>query len=296
MHHRNHDPQIPGRVVILGASGFIGSSLARHLTRSGCRVDALSSKDLDLRERASAAALRQRLDAAVLVIASALTPDRGKGIATFMTNLHMMETVCEGIQGVDLRQVIYLSSDAVYGEVSSPLQETSGTISDSLYGIMHLARETMLAQTVNRDTPLLILRSCTVYGPEDTHNSYGPNRFVRSALADNKISLFGAGEEMRDHIHVSDVVRLIESGLLYRSEGILNLCTGRSISFLQLAEMIARLAGKAVDIQQQPRSGAVTHRHFDNTLLIRAYPQFQFIPIETALSEMIAQLSSKAHG
>jgi UDP-glucose 4-epimerase len=296
MHHRNRDPQIPGQVVILGASGFLGSNLARQLLNSGCRVHGLSSKDLDLRERSSAAVLRERLHAAVLVVASTLTPDRGKDIATFMTNLHMMETVCEGLSGVDLKQVVYLSSDAVYGEVSSPIQETSCTTSDSLFGIMHLAREAMLAQALRRDIPLLVLRPCTVYGVGDTHNGYGPNRFVRSALADGTIALFGAGEELRDHIHVTDVARLTELGILHCSEGTLNLCTGRAITFSQLADMIERLVGQPIRIHQQPRPGRVTHRHFDNIRLIRAYPEYQLIPIEAGLREMISRLRSSTHG
>src|SRR3546814_11446336 len=64
-----------------------------------------------------------------------------------------------------------------------------------------------------------LLRPTLIYGAEDTHNSYGPNRLRRMARKDARITLFGAGEETRDHISVDDVYRLILLTLRHRSEG-----------------------------------------------------------------------------
>jgi len=49
---------------------------------------------------------------------------------------------------------------------------------------MHRTRELMLAAEAK--APLAILRLTAVYGAGDTHNSYGPNRFLRQALKDGR--------------------------------------------------------------------------------------------------------------
>jgi nucleoside-diphosphate-sugar epimerase len=147
---------------------------------------------------------------------------------------------------------------------------------------MHLARELMARMLAK--TPLLILRPTAVYGPGDTHNGYGPNRFLRSAQKEGKIQLFGAGEETRDHIHVDDVAAITRRCLELRSTGALNLATGRSISFLDLAGLIARQSSRKVEILKAPRANPITHRHYDVTSLLKAFPDYRFIALEQGLA------------
>ena len=141
-------------------------------------------------------------------------------------------------------------------------------------------------------TPLCIIRPCAVYGAGDTHNSYGPNRFFRTALKDGRISLFGNGEEQRDHIHVHDLSRLVALCLSRRTEGALNAATGQAVPFLEVAQSIAGLCPRPVEIIRQPRApGAViTHRHTDVSLLRREFPEFQCRPLTQGLTELGREL------
>src|SRR5207249_12306688 len=129
----------------------------------------------------------------------------------------------------------------------------------TLYGLMHLMRERMML--VAARAPVMILRPCAMYGAGDTHNSYGLNRFMRTALKDRQIQLFGQGEEQRDHLHVEDCARLIELCLQQRHAGILNVATGHAVSFMEVARTVAEIVG-GVEVKRQSRSGPVTHRHF----------------------------------
>src|SRR2546428_337223 len=80
-------------------------------------------------------------------------------------------------------QVVYVGTDAVYDDDTNPVRESSPCQPSSFHGTMHLARERMLIETLRpARTPLAMLRPSLLYGPGDTHNGYGPNRFVRSAL------------------------------------------------------------------------------------------------------------------
>ena len=70
---------------------------------------------------------------------------------------------------------------------------------------MHLSREIILSLS---KLNFASIRPTLIYGRGDPHNSYGPNSFYRFAKVDKDIVLFGNGEELRDHVHISDVSEL----------------------------------------------------------------------------------------
>ena len=158
-----------------------------------------------------------------------------------------------------------------------------------LYGVMHYTREVMARSLVK--VPLLVVRPTLVYGVDDTHNAYGPNRFRRMGHKDGKIMLFGAGEETRDHIHVDDVAALTALCLMHRSTGTLNLATGRSISFGELAHLVAAQFSEPVAIDPTKRASPITHRHYDVTNLIKAFPSFRFIPLEEGIPRVHREMT-----
>ena len=73
---------------------------------------------------------------------------------------------------------------------------------------MHIVRENILKNNFSYQK-LLILRPTLVYGKNDPHNGYGPNKFNRDSKLNKKILIFGKGEELRDHIDVNDVAKII---------------------------------------------------------------------------------------
>ena len=278
-------PAAPSRVVLLGSNGFLASRLRAALEATRVAVLAIGSRDVDLTSPGAADSLKRSLkDGDSVVFLSAITPDKGKGIDALMANLRMGAQVCAALSQVRPGHVIYISSDAVYRETEPFIDENGPADSSSLYGTMHTLRERMLMATLGTTTPLAVLRPTLIFGAGDTHNSYGANRFMRAAAADRTITLFGEGEEHRDHIFVDDVVRLLQTVLERRSSGVLNLVTGRSISFGDLARKVAAAAGN-VTVQGKPRSaGPILHRHYDATALFRSFPEFKFTPLDEALA------------
>lgn len=281
--HRYDQPQKPDRVVLLGARGFIGRAVSRELDAKAVPTLQLTSADVDLASPAAAEELRRTLkptDAVVML--SALTPDKGRDVATMLRNLAMMQHVCAAIERTGCAHLVYFSSDAVYGPTVSRVNEETSPSPRDLYGAMHHTRELMARAVAS--IPLLILRPTLVYGVEDTHNAYGPNRFRRAAQKDGKIQLFGAGEEMRDHIHVDDVAALTVRCLLRRSTGTLNMATGRSISFNEVARLVGAQFDEPIEIEQTPSANPITHRHYGVTALVKAFPGFRFTSLEDGIA------------
>lgn len=283
LEHLNATPAKPARVVVIGAGGFVGGNIVKRLKSDGVEALALTRRELDLMAADATDKLRAVLrpgDSVVMV--SAKAPARNT--AMFMDNLRMAEAVCRALEAVTVHHVVYISSDAVYADDAHPVTEASALAPSTLHGMMHAARELMLKSSTK--APFAALRPTLIYGPGDPHSGYGPNRYRRQAAKGEAISIFGEGEERRDHVFVEDVASLAALMLSHRSQGALNAVTGVATSFHDIAQMIAKQFpnGRVVS---QPRPGPrphLLHRHFDITNCHKAFPRFRFTPLADGLA------------
>jgi len=291
--HNVSTKAIPERVVVMGAGGFIGASLVKTLKASKIPFLALTEENLNLFDTDASNRLADILNSDdTLIVISAIAPCKNNEM--LLQNISMMKAVCEAIEKQQPKHLIYLSSDAVYADSPDPLTEVSSAEPGSLHGIMHLSRETMLKQVCA--APLLVLRPSLIYGSEDTHNGYGPNLFLRLALADEEIHLFGEGEEQRDHVYIDDVVGLLQLVILHRSEGVINVATGSVVSFRRVAEMVKEYFDPQPKIITNPRVGPMPHngfRPFDPSASLTAFPEFSYTQIADGLEKTVRALRQK---
>ena len=282
LEHLNPNTVKPRRVVIIGAGGFVGGAIRKKLASEGVNTLALTRKDLDLLADGAAEKLQgllQPTDSVVMV--SAVAP--AKTISDLIQNLKMAEVVCKALSAATIAHLVYISSDAVYVDDANPVNERSCCAPSTLHGMMHAARELMLKSSTR--APFAALRPSLIYGAADPHNGYGPNRFRSQAAKGEPITLFGEGEEKRDHVFIHDVCRLMTRCLMRQSRGTLNIATGRSISFGEIAVKIQTLFQGKVAIEPSPRVNPITHRHYDVTQLLEAFPDFRFTLLDQGLEQ-----------
>jgi len=287
--HQNSEPMNPRRVVVLGARGFVGTALMGELARTGIPALGLGSADLDLtadRADEALAALLEPDDAVVML--AAITPDRTRKIPALMANLRMAETVCAAFERRPPAHMIYFSSAGVYHGGTKITEETPAEPSD-LFGMMHLTREMMFKSVC--PAPLAVLRSSLAHGAlmsrqQKAHaTAFGANQMRRIARDDGVIRLAGNGEDRRDHVWVRDIAAVTRLVLQRRSAGLLNIATGRSVSQLELAQMIASHFDPLARVELVHREHPVIHLDFDNAALTRAFPDFRFTPLEVSLAK-----------
>ncbi len=280
------------RAIIIGAGGFVGSAILKELSAAGTPTLALTRKEADLLGSHGSEKLKAHLtptDSVVFV--SAIAP--AKNTAQLMANLRMAETACVAFAAVPPAHLLYISSDAVYADGANPVTECSPVAPSTTHGMMHAARE-LIFRTDYRG-PFACLRPTLIYGAGDPHSGYGPNRFRRQGAKGEPITLFGEGEEKRDHVAVEDVARLAVRILQQRSSGALNAATGVATSFHDIAHIVAAQFNPRAEVKAVPRSGPrphLLHRFFDITQCHKAFPDFHFEPLAAGLARVHRELAN----
>ena len=257
------------RIVVLGGNSFVASNLIKLLKEDKSNFLLIFKKNIDLTNSNSVKKLSRILkknDSVIFI--SAIAPV--KNFNMLVQNLQMCKNVFKAIKNKKINYLLYVSSDAVYSDSKRLLTEESKTEPDNLHGFMHLMRENILKLLNIR---LCIVRPTLVYGSSDSHNGYGPNQFVRLAQAKKEISLFGKGEEKRDHIHVNDVGRAIYFLVKKKHAGKVNLVSGKVNSFFKIATSVKKLY--KIKLKYLKRNVPMPHngyRAFDNKLLKKIIP------------------------
>jgi nucleoside-diphosphate-sugar epimerase len=289
--HTSLAPTPPKRAVVIGAGGFVGSSIQKALVAARVPVLALTQKDVNLLAADCAPQLAGHLEPSdAVVFAAAVAPAR-TGVQ-LMANLRMAEAAALAFAKVPPAHMLYISSDAVYADDAVPVTESSPVAPSTMHGMMHAARELMFRTEVK--APLAVLRPTLIYGAADPHAGYGPNRFRRQAAAGEPIGIFGEGEEKRDHISVEDVAQLAIRILMHGSIGALNAATGRAASFRTIADLVARQFEPRGMVVSVPRTGPrphLLHRFFDITACHKAFPDFRYEPLEQGLARVHRECS-----
>ncbi len=279
------------RVLILGHTGFIGGALQAFLQQGGDReVLGFSSRTADLRRPEGLEKLEGVVDRdTTVVFASAITREKGDSPATLVDNVMMAAHLGAFLESHPPAKCVCFSSDAVYPMRDDPItEETPVSPGGTFYAIAKYTAECVLRRAAEaKSFPLLVLRPTGVFGPGDTHNSYGPNAFLRSVITDRSVRLFGQGEEQRDHLYIGDLVRLVTHLVETDAVGVVNLATGVSRSFAEVVESLRRVAPYEVTVSHLPRKTAVTHRRFDISRLSRDIPGFRFTDFEEAIGETL---------
>ena len=256
--------------LVTGGCGFIGSHLADALAAAGHKVRIVDDLSTGKRENAPAQAeiiIGDIADAALMAkamqgidgcfhLAAIASVQRGNEdwLGTHRANLTGAVTAFDLARSCNPKgpvPVVYASSAAVYGDNSAlPLQETSATQPLSAYGADKLGCElhARVAWVVHK-VPSTGFRFFNIYGPrQDPKSPYSGviAIFADRAAAGHEITINGDGGQYRDFVYVADVVRHLVAAMAGMEDGarVFNICTGRSTTVLELAHLIARLAGR----------------------------------------------------
>jgi UDP-glucose 4-epimerase len=211
----------------------------------------------------------------------------GRDFRTYTeNNVDASQQLLESCVGLPIERFVYASSSSIYGDNASiPMREDARPQPVSPYGVTKLAAEQLCyLYHVNHGVPTTSLRYFTVYGPRQRPDM-GFHRFIRAALSDEPIALYGDGEQTRDFTFVADAVAATaaagQRGVPGRAY---NIGGGSRVSINQVLEMIGRVAGRPLRVRREPAQKGDMRDTFADTQLARE--DFGFAP-SVALEEGI---------
>ncbi len=204
-------------------------------------------------------------------------------------NLLLTQRLFEACRILNIKNIVNSSSRLVYSESNSlPWSEDTDPHPVTYYGISKLAAE-KLAHYYNCTYSMNIksLRLAQVIGCGAGSESV-VGKFMRSAAAKEKLTVFGTGAGRREYIYIEDAVRALHCAIS-KSEvsGVFNIGSGVNISYRELAILINNIynnAGNIVFLHEKPEDCSVGLMDIS-----KAANELGFVPrwtMEAALRDM----------
>ncbi|MFT7086866.1 MAG: UDP-glucose 4-epimerase [Rickettsiales bacterium] len=301
-------------ILITGGCGFIGSAVVRRIRNDKnlqhyklIIVDnlAVGKKDnikdyadkiefhqIDIRSKEDLDPLFEKCD---YVIHLAANVSIQKSIEdpsySHSVNLSGFINVLELSKKHHIRNIVYASSAAVYGDLSQELSEYLPIRPISPYGFEKMADE-YYAKFYKQyhNVKSVGLRFFNVYGAGNHKDSdyAGVIKIFGDAIENNEeIKIYGDGSQTRDFIFLEDVADVVVKSLIGNLQGVFNLATGNSISILDLAKTMQKVAGKELPINFLSKKNAdilISRANIDK--IKSAIKDFSTLDIFTGLSKI----------
>lgn len=243
------------RIGVTGASGFIGKQLVQRLLKEGYNLSVFTRSDVtfpqeinvikgDLNNTKQVDLFLKDVDIVVHLAARQLPPDE----SFFQENVLATNTLITRAQKFPIKQLIFLSTMAVYGDQENKkITESDSAYPNTYYGVTKLIAENICHYWQSQSkAKLTILRPYNIYG-------IGSNKGViynmlQSIKRDNSVTIYGDGKQTRNFLYVDDIVNAIMISLEKESTGTFNLGSDRTVSLLDLVTIIETITSSKIDI------------------------------------------------
>ena len=308
-------------ILVTGAAGFIGSHLTAALLDTGATVvgvdaftdyypRAIKERNLEtLRKNARFAFIESTIQNADLksilgecthvfhlAAQAGVRKSWGRDFAIYTTNnVDATQILLEAIaQSSGIERVVYASSSSVYGDnVPMPMKEDALPQPVSPYGVTKLAAEQLCyLYYINHQVPTVALRYFTVYGPRQRPDM-GFHKFLRAAIRQEPIDLYGDGEQTRDFTFVHDAVGATIAAATKGVAGrVYNIGGGSRVSMNQVIEMLGRVSGRKLIVRRSAeQKGDMRHTYADTSAAKRDLGFAPQVGLEEGLAAEFSWLS-----
>jgi UDP-glucose 4-epimerase len=255
------------RVLVTGGSGFIGRHVVAELTAAGAQVRVVDlaphpdpTVDVVIGDIADPDVLARGFDggfdsivhlaAVTSVLRSVQEPER-----TFRTNVVGTDAVLAAGREAGVTSLAFTSTNAVTGPMTAPKISEAAVLNPlTPYGSTKAAGEMLMsAYTASYGLRCACVRLTNVYGPGMQAKDSIVARLMRGIRLGTTFEIYGDGYQVRDYLHVSDVVAALRLGLTSeRWSGPMVIGSGESLSVHQVIDAVRNVSGAEVPVRHSP--------------------------------------------
>ncbi len=264
------------RCVVLGAGGFVGTSLCRRLGEEGAVIVGFGRRsriddapfpgtwvDGEFEDAQAVARVIDGADIVFHLLGGSNPSASNRAPATELqtalaTNLSLITEIIRAGVG---KLVFVSSGGTVYGPAHRlPICEDAATDPISAYGLGKLTTEKMLRiYGLTEGLNYSVLRVANPYGPFQI-----PNRpqgilatIIQRAIEGKPVEIWGDGTVIRDYLHISDVCdALVRSAITSAEHRVFNIGSGTGRSLNEVVTSVSEVLGVHISVNYKPGRSA----------------------------------------
>jgi NAD dependent epimerase/dehydratase len=288
------------KILITGATGFIGSHLTEFLVKKGYKIIAFDRynpnsdygwlknskfiKDVeiilgDIRDYDSVLKAMKGCSAVMHLAALIGIPySYVSPLAYVKTNIEGTYNILEAAKNLKLRNIIITSTSEIYGTPKKlPINETFPVNCQSPYAASKAAADQLaLSYFRSFNLPIKLIRPFNTYGPRQSNRAIIPTIISQCLKNKKKEIILGNINPTRDLNYVEDICAAFYE--IYKSKKavgkVLNVGSNTNISIKNLAKNIMKIMNvkfkiKCSSLRERPKKSEVDHLKCDNSKIIK---------------------------
>jgi len=273
------------KVLVCGATGFIGRNIAERFAMkeefevygtynktkpsNNARIK-IEKADLTINYDAERLVNGKNIIIQAAATTSGVKDTFAKPYYHVTDNAIMNSFIFRSAHINNVSHVIFLSSSSIYSPSDKPVKETDfdyDKIVSAYFGVawtkVYLEKMCEFYSRIG-NVKFTVIRPANIYGPYDKFDLERSHVFgatITKVLTakNDRITVWGSGEEERDLLYVSDLVDFVELAIDKQQSkfGVYNVGTASSISINDLVEKIIISAGKKLKIDHDLSKPAI---------------------------------------
>lgn len=241
------------KILVTGASGFIGQHRIRHLQSQKHTVIGVSNTHRDELSDIKLSVDISKKDALKYILARE-RPDRIEHFAsvaivgvsrqdpytTYQTNVLGAVSILQNALELGIKDILLFTTDKVTGDRVLSKETDTPIITSGAYETSKFAQDIVGQSYQRHGLNISIIRSCNVFGPNDPNRRIVPNT-IKTLQDGKKPTIFTNISGLRQYIYVNDLLKALDFIIKNKPGEIVNIGTDIHMSQKEVVEQICNI-------------------------------------------------------